>query len=190
MSLNCLEKYCGVRYLTDKAIGRETSQKDADAETRRLEAEADFKRSKANMAALQLRELEGTMHRSEDVEAVMMDLVYTIRSMLMALPGRLAVDVFGAGSAAEASDLIRAEVYKILAELALPVAGLLSEKSLKETAQSLKAVRQSMEKLGYVHYNPIMSFATLGLPVSPALKLTDKGLIDVKRGKIVPLILS
>ena len=58
------------------------------------------------------------MHRSEDVEAVMTDLVYTIRSMLMALPGRLAVDVFGAGSAAEASDLIRAEVYKILAELA------------------------------------------------------------------------
>ena len=79
---------------------------------------------------------------------------------------------------------------KILAELALPVAGLLSEKSLKETAQSLKAVRQSMENLGYVHYNPIMSFATLGLPVSPALKLTDKGLIDVKRGRIVPLILS
>ena len=79
---------------------------------------------------------------------------------------------------------------KILAELALPVAGLLSEKPLKETAQSLKAVRQSMENLGYAHYNPIMSFATLGLPVSPALKLTDKGLIDVKRGKIVSLILS
>ena len=107
-----------VRYLTDKASGREMSQKDTDAETRRLEAEADFKRSKADMAALQLQELEGTMHRSEDVEAVMTDLVYTIRSMLMALPGRLAVDVFGAGSAAEASDLIRAEVHKILAELA------------------------------------------------------------------------
>lgn len=84
---------------------------------------------------------------------------------------------------------LTADKGKILAELALPVAGLLSEKPLKETAQSLKAVRQSMENLGYAHYNPIMSFATLGLPVSPALKLTDKGLIDVKRGKIVPLIL-
>ena len=31
--------------------------------------------------------LEGTMHRSEDVEAVMTDLVYSIRSMLVALPG-------------------------------------------------------------------------------------------------------
>ena len=70
-----------VRYLTDKASGRETSQKDANAETRRLEAEADFKRSRADMAALQLQELEGTMHRSEDVEAVKRDLVITIRSM-------------------------------------------------------------------------------------------------------------
>lgn len=35
-----------------------------------------------------------------------------------------------------------------------------------------------------------MSVATLGLPVSPALKLTDKGLVDVKKGEIVPLIVN
>ena len=58
------------------------------------------------------------MHRCEDVEAVMTDLVYSIRSMLVALPGRLAVDVSSAATAAEASDIIRAEVYKILEELA------------------------------------------------------------------------
>lgn len=68
----------------------------------------------------------------------------------------------------------------ILAELALPVAGLLSETSLADTAKDL----------GYVHYNPIMSFGTLGLPVSPALKITDKGLVDVKESKIVPLIIT
>lgn len=70
------------------------------------------------IAALQLSELEGTMHRSEDVEAVMTDLVYNIRSMLVALPGRLAVDVTGAATPAEASEIIRTEVYKILTELA------------------------------------------------------------------------
>jgi hypothetical protein len=48
----------------------------------------------------------------------MTDIVYTIRSMIMALPGRLAVDVAGAASAAEASEIIRTEVYKILEELA------------------------------------------------------------------------
>ena len=102
--LPTIQRY--IRYLTAKAEGR------------RLEAEADLKRSKADIAALQLSELEGTMHRSEDVEAVMTDLVYNIRSMLVALPGRLAVDVTGAATPAEASEIIRAEVYKILTELA------------------------------------------------------------------------
>ena len=103
---------------TAKANGREPSKKDSEIEGRRLEAEADLKRSKADIAALQLSELEGTMHRSEDVEAVMTDLVYNIRSMLVALPGRLAVDVTGAATPAEASEIIRTEVYKILTELA------------------------------------------------------------------------
>lgn len=77
---------------------------------------------------------------------------------------------------------------QILSELALPVCGILSEKNVKETAEDLKAVRQSLEELGYCHANPIMSLCTLGLPVSPALKLTDRGLVDVRQGKIVPLI--
>ena len=79
---------------------------------------------------------------------------------------------------------------EILAELALPVCGLLSEKTIQENGIALKAVRSSLTELGYRHRNPIMSVGTLGLPVSPALKLTDKGLIDVKRGEIVPLIVE
>jgi adenine deaminase len=34
----------------------------------------------------------------------------------------------------------------------------------------------------------IMSLSTLSLPVSPALKITDQGLIQVNEGKIVPLV--
>ena len=79
---------------------------------------------------------------------------------------------------------------RILSELALPVCGLLSEKSIRENGLALKAVRKSLTDLRYVHNNPIMSVGTLGLPVSPALKLTDKGLVDVKKGEIVPLIVS
>ena len=100
-----------IRYLSDKADA-------AQVEMEKLRAEADMKRSKADMAAMQLKELEGKMHRSEDVEAVTNDLVYTVRSMIMALPGRLAMDVVQVASANEASALIRAECYKILNELA------------------------------------------------------------------------
>lgn len=108
-----------IRYLRDRANGKEAKTADTvKAEADKLRAEADLKQSKAKIAELQLKELEGKMHRSEDVEAMTNDLVYTARSMIMALPGRLAMDVVQAGSANEASALIRTECYKILDELA------------------------------------------------------------------------
>ena len=108
-----------IRYLRDRANGKEAKTADTvKAEADKLRAEADLKQSKAKIAELQLKELEGKMHRSEDVEALSNDLVYTARSMIMALPGRLAMDVVQAGSANEASALIRTECYKILDELA------------------------------------------------------------------------
>ena len=108
-----------IRYLRDRANGKEAKTADTvKAEADKLRAEADLKQSKAKIAELQLQELEGNLHRSEDVEAMTNDLVYTARSMIMALPGRLAMDVVQAGSASEASALIRTECYKILDELA------------------------------------------------------------------------
>lgn len=108
-----------IHYLRDRANGKEAKTADTvKAEADKLRAEADLKQSKAKIAELQLKELEGKMHRSEDVEALTNDLVYTARSMIMALPGRLAMDVVQAGSANEASALIRTECYKILDELA------------------------------------------------------------------------
>lgn len=108
-----------IKYLSDKANGKEVKNADTvQAEADKLRAEADLKQSKAKIAEMQLKELEGKMHRSEDVEAVMNDLVYTVRSMIMALPGRLAMDVVQADTANEASAIIRAECHKILNELA------------------------------------------------------------------------
>lgn len=80
--------------------------------------------------------------------------------------------------------ILTAQQGEIQAELALPVAGILSDKSVPEIGTSLKKVRQSLLDLGYCHQNPIMSLCTLGLPVSPELKLTDKGLVDVMSGRL------
>ena len=108
-----------IKYLSDKANGKEAKSSDTvQAESDKLRAEADLKRSKADIADMQLKELEGKMHRSEDVEAMTNDLVYTIRSMIMALPGRLAMDVVQVKTASEASALIRSECNKVLDELA------------------------------------------------------------------------
>lgn len=83
---------------------------------------------------------------------------------------------------------VTAENGKILAELPLPVCGILSEGTVEEVGTGLSRVRESLCRLGYDHVNTIMSFGTLGLPVSPALKITDKGLIDVKASAVVSLI--
>lgn len=107
-----------IKHLADKAYGRQQKESVADLEEAKLRAETEMKESKAKITKLQLKEFEGKMHRSEDVEAVMNDLVYTIRGMITALPGRLAIDVVRATNANEASAIIRAECYKILNELA------------------------------------------------------------------------
>lgn len=108
-----------IKHLSEKANGKEQKSTDTvQAEADKLRAEADLKQSKAKIADMQLKELEGKMHRSEDVEAMTNDLVYTVRSMIMALPGRLAMDVVQVTTANEASALIRSECYNILNELA------------------------------------------------------------------------
>ena len=81
-------------------------------------AEITLKAAKATIAQLEAAELQGKMHRSEDVAAMTEDLIFTMRNMLAALPGRLAVDVAAAESAAEAADIIRREVHSIMAEIA------------------------------------------------------------------------
>lgn len=114
--LPTIQKY--IQYLSDKANGREQKKSTADIVEQKLQAEANLKQSKAKVAEMQWKELDGQMHRSEDVEAMTNDLVFNVRSMIMALPGRLAMDVVQVSSAAEASALIRAECYKVLEELA------------------------------------------------------------------------
>jgi adenine deaminase len=76
----------------------------------------------------------------------------------------------------------------VLANLRLPVGGILTEEPLEQTAIEVNRLHKAMESLGYRHYNPIMSISTHSLGVSPALKITDLGLIDVNAGKIVPLL--
>ena len=50
--------------------------------------------------------------------------------------------------------------------------------------------RRALASPGFTHTSPIMALGVLTLPVSPELKLTDLGLVDVTRGLIVPLIVE
>lgn len=109
---NSVQAY--VRYMVNSAKGR--TDDDADAESKKLQAEADYKEAKARQEELKLAELEGRMHSAEDVEAATTQLVYAVRSAMLAMPGRIAVDVVGK-TAAEASDVVRREVFAALESL-------------------------------------------------------------------------
>jgi adenine deaminase len=74
---------------------------------------------------------------------------------------------------------------KVLAQVALPVAGLLSDQRATIVAKETTALKRAWAKLGCKV--PYMGFNLLPLSVIPELRLTDKGLVHVLGMKIVPL---
>jgi adenine deaminase len=75
----------------------------------------------------------------------------------------------------------------VLAELALPVAGLMSDRPGATVARELGELRRAARSLGVEVRAPFMALSFLGLSVIPSLKITDRGLIDVDRFEVVPL---
>lgn len=100
------------------AIEKKAVTQATDYETRKKKAEAQLKEAKAGIADLEWKEMQGQMHRAEDVEEITDDLIYAIRGALLALPGRVAMDAAQAQTAAEAAQIVRREVFLIMQELA------------------------------------------------------------------------
>ncbi|MGI8779824.1 MAG: adenine deaminase, partial [Solirubrobacteraceae bacterium] len=91
---------------------------------------------------------------------------------LVALGGGIAVAVGGA----------------VRGELALPVAGLLSEAPAEAVVERLDELVELLRGQGVAGDAPFMTLSFLALSVIPDLKLTDRGLVDVVGARIVPLV--
>ncbi|MCD6465550.1 adenine deaminase, partial [Candidatus Bathyarchaeota archaeon] len=78
----------------------------------------------------------------------------------------------------------------ILEELPLPVAGLMTTLSASEIAEELSMLEEAAVKLGCKIKNPFTALSFLSLPVIPKLKITDLGLIDAEKLKIVNLFVD
>ncbi len=81
--------------------------------------------------------------------------------------------------------LVAAAGGKILASLALPIAGLLSDEPLDVVVDKLGRVEQVAGDLGTTLPSPFSTLSFLALPVIPELRLTDLGLVDVNEFKLV-----
>ncbi len=75
---------------------------------------------------------------------------------------------------------------RVLAELALEIAGLVTDAPLTEVRARMRALDEAAARLGVTLPSPFMALSFLGLPVIPELRLTDLGLVDVVAGRLVP----
>jgi adenine deaminase len=78
---------------------------------------------------------------------------------------------------------------RAVADLPLPVAGLMTDRPLAEVAARLRALEGTLRDLGVGLESPFMALSFLALSVIPHLKVTDHGLIDVDRSEVVSPVL-
>jgi adenine deaminase len=76
---------------------------------------------------------------------------------------------------------------KVIESLPLPIAGLMSDKPIEEVSEKIQNLKDAAVKLGSNLSEPFMTMAFLSLPVIPKLKITDKGLVDVERFRLIDL---
>ncbi|MGQ0551125.1 MAG: adenine deaminase [Armatimonadota bacterium] len=77
-----------------------------------------------------------------------------------------------------------------IARLPLPIAGLMSDEPIGAVADTLRSLLRTAHRMGSALDDPFMALSFLSLSVIPALKLTDRGLLDVKRLATVPLFVD
>ena len=83
--------------------------------------------------------------------------------------------------------LVVAEGDKVLAQLPLSVAGLMSDQPIEAVRGSYDQLLRAAHTLGATLHDPFMAMSFSALEVIPHLKLTDLGLVDVDEFKLVPL---
>jgi len=83
--------------------------------------------------------------------------------------------------------LVVTDAADVVAELPLPVAGLLSDRPLNEVLAASDELNEAVGRLGVRFPHPFQVLAFLALSVIPSLKITDRGLVDVDRFELVPL---
>jgi len=76
---------------------------------------------------------------------------------------------------------------KVIGQVELPVAGLISSERAQVVAQKAETVLQGFRACGCDLNNPNMQLSLLGLVVIPELRISDMGLVDVNAFKVLPV---
>ena len=77
---------------------------------------------------------------------------------------------------------------QVLGLVKLPIAGLMSDKPLTETAKQVQGLGRAWRDLGCVHPSPFMTMAIVPLACLPEIRLTNRGLVDCRTFRFMDLI--
>ncbi len=78
---------------------------------------------------------------------------------------------------------------RVVGELALPVAGLMTDAPPQHVAATMDELHATLIEMGVSPDAPFMVLSFLALSVIPSLKLTDRGYVDVDRFELVDVLL-
>jgi adenine deaminase len=78
---------------------------------------------------------------------------------------------------------------RVLGSLRLNIAGLMSSSSADKVSSKLKKLLSIYHKIGGSEGDPFVKLLFISLPVIPELKLTNKGYVDVLRGRLIDPII-
>ena len=76
---------------------------------------------------------------------------------------------------------------RVLHEFAMPVFGLIPLNSIEEIWKKTKENQKAMQKIGCRLPNPFLTLQTVAFTGLPFLRLTDKGLVDIRNKRVVSL---
>lgn len=79
---------------------------------------------------------------------------------------------------------------RVVAEVALPVAGLMSDAPAGEVSRRVQDFVAALAKLGFNHRRALAFLTILALTTSPHVKVSDRGLVDVDRRTLLPLVVA
>lgn len=80
---------------------------------------------------------------------------------------------------------------KVMASVALPISGLMGEKSAAEMVEENAKLRAAANEISHAEgVDALMNLAFVSLPVIPDLKMTTRGLVNVNEQKLVPLFVD
>jgi len=77
---------------------------------------------------------------------------------------------------------------RVVAKVDLPIAGLMSDKKADVVADEAESVLEAIRGCGCRLNNANMQLSLLGLVVIPQLRISDKGLVDVEKFEVIPLV--